>query len=57
MGEGMRNLSVVLTVLYDDVLQYAGKSLKELQKALKNPLSNMGALTGAATKRAKRSGI
>ncbi|KAK7089979.1 very long-chain specific acyl-CoA dehydrogenase, mitochondrial-like [Littorina saxatilis] len=35
-------------------IQYAGKSLKELQKALKNPLANMGALTGAATKRAKR---
>ncbi|XP_076453737.1 very long-chain specific acyl-CoA dehydrogenase, mitochondrial-like [Babylonia areolata] len=35
-------------------IQYAGKSLKELQKALKNPLANMGAITGAATKRARR---
>ena len=34
--------------------QYAGKSLRELQKALKNPLANMGVLTGAATQRARR---
>nr|KAG5698455.1 hypothetical protein BaRGS_021985 [Batillaria attramentaria] len=35
-------------------IQYAGKSLRELQKAIKNPLANVGALVGAGTKRARR---
>lgn len=35
-------------------IQYAGSHLKELQKAFKNPSSNMGLLFGEATKRATR---
>lgn len=34
--------------------QYAGSSLKELQKALKNPISNMGILMDFGTKKVKR---
>ncbi|XP_066266753.1 very long-chain specific acyl-CoA dehydrogenase, mitochondrial-like [Branchiostoma lanceolatum] len=35
-------------------IQFAGKNLQELQRALKSPLSNMGVITAAATKRIKR---
>lgn len=35
-------------------MQYAGKHLKDLQKALKNPIGNIGAVVGYAGKMAKR---
>lgn len=35
-------------------IQYAGTSLKELQKAIKNPVGNFGVLVDAGSKRAKR---
>lgn len=39
--------------IYSD-LQYAGRSLKQLQQALKNPAANMGTLLGVGAKRARR---
>ncbi|XP_025080062.1 very long-chain specific acyl-CoA dehydrogenase, mitochondrial-like [Pomacea canaliculata] len=35
-------------------IQYAGRSLKQLQQALKNPAANMGTLLGVGAKRARR---
>ncbi|XP_078693160.1 very long-chain specific acyl-CoA dehydrogenase, mitochondrial-like isoform X2 [Branchiostoma floridae x Branchiostoma belcheri] len=35
-------------------IQFAGKNLQELQRALKSPLSNMGVISAAASKRIKR---
>ncbi|KAK6195102.1 hypothetical protein SNE40_000594 [Patella caerulea] len=35
-------------------IQYAGSSLKELQKAMKNPAANLGLIFGAGSKRAMR---
>ena len=35
-------------------IQYAGASLKELQKAMKNPLGNLGVVGGFAGKKLKR---
>ena len=35
-------------------IQYAGASLKELQKAMKNPLGNMGVVGGFVGKKMKR---
>uniref|UniRef100_A0A834V7Z4 Very long-chain specific acyl-CoA dehydrogenase, mitochondrial n=1 Tax=Sarcoptes scabiei TaxID=52283 RepID=A0A834V7Z4_SARSC len=36
-------------------LQYAGGHLKELQKAMKNPVANLGMLVGAGSQRLRRS--
>lgn len=35
-------------------IQYSGASLKELQKAMKNPLGNLGTVSGAVSTRLKR---
>ena len=40
--------------IYIDTFQYAGSSLKELQKAIKSPAANLGILLDAGSKRAKR---
>ena len=35
-------------------IQYAGASLKDLQKAMKNPLGNMGLVSGFVGKKIQR---
>ena len=45
----------ILLFVYSSGIQYAGGHLRELQQAVKNPISNFGVVLGEVSKRSKSS--